>query len=205
MNQPSTNFEEPVNTYTEPEINQAESQINDAEPEFNQVEPQINDMKPQINYTEPTENNSEQEKVQPAGFFIRLAAYLVDYLIAGGIIAMIKFPLWFVKLAVPDSVVFKNILFGYDIFDIVNFCLLSAYFIIMTYTCGRTVGKMLMKIKVVPVKSKELTFGQVFFREVIGKYLSSLLYIGYILVGIDNEKRGIHDMVADTRVVYDMR
>ena len=62
-----------------------------------------------------------------------------------------------------------------------------------------------MKIKVVPVNSKELTFGQVFFREVIGKYLSGLLYIGYILVGIDSEKRGIHDMVADTRVVYDMR
>lgn len=177
MNQASTNFEEPVNTYTELEIN----------------------------YTEPTANNSEQEKVQPAGFFIRLAAYLVDYLIAGGIIAMIKVPLWFVKLLVPDSIVFKNILFGYDIFDIANFCLLSAYFIIMTYTCGRTVGKMLLKIKVVPVNSKELTFGQVFFREVIGKYLSSLLYIGYILVGIDNEKRGIHDMVADTRVVYDMR
>ena len=107
------------------------------------------------NFEEAVTNNTEPVKVQPAGFFIRLAAYLVDYLIAGGIIAMIKVPLWFVKLLVPDSIVFKNILFGYDIFDIANFCLLSAYFIIMTYTCGRTVGKMLMKIKVVPVKSKE--------------------------------------------------
>lgn len=177
MNQPSTNFEESVTTYTEPEIN---------------------DVKPEMNPT-------EFQQRQPAGFFIRLAAYVVDYIIAGGIIAMINVPLWIVKLVASDSIVFKNILFGYDIFDIMNFCLLSAYFVIMTYTCGRTVGKMLMKIKVVSVKSKELTFSQVFFREVIGKYLSSLLYIGYILAGIDNEKRGIHDMLADTRVVYDIR
>lgn len=177
MNQPSTNFEETVTTYTEPAIN---------------------DVKPEVNLT-------ESQQSQPAGFFIRLAAYVVDYIIAGGIIAMINVPLWIVKLVASDSIVFKNILFGYDIFDIMNFCLLSAYFVIMTYTCGRTVGKMLMKIKVVSVKSKELTFSQVFFREVIGKYLSSLLYIGYILAGIDNEKRGIHDMLADTRVVYDIR
>ena len=64
---------------------------------------------------------------------------------------------------------------------------------------------MLMKIRVVSIKSHELTFGQIFFREVIGKYLSGILYLGYILVGIDSEKRGIHDMLADTRVVYDIR
>ena len=42
------------------------------------------------NFEEAVTNNTESIKVQPAGFFIRLAAYLVDYLIAGGIIAMIK-------------------------------------------------------------------------------------------------------------------
>lgn len=152
------------------------------------------------NYAEP-----RPVKRQPAGFFIRLAAYLIDSLLAGGIIAMINIPLWFVKLLLSDSVVFSNILFDYDIFDIINYCLFTAYFIIMTYTCGRTVGKMLMKIKVVSVNSQDLTFGQVFFREVIGKYLSGILYLGYILVGIDSEKRGIHDIVADTRVMYDIQ
>lgn len=156
------------------------------------------------NYTGGEPVTIEKPVKQPAGFFIRLAAYLIDMLLAGGIIAMIKIPLWFVKLLAADSVVFRNILFDYDIFDIMNFCLLSAYFIIMTYTCGRTVGKMLMKIRVVSVNSKELTFGQVFFREVIGKYLSGILYLGYILVGIDGQKRGIHDILADTRVVYDL-
>lgn len=152
------------------------------------------------NYTEP-----QPVKRQPAGFFIRLAAYLIDSLLAGGIIAMINIPLWFVKLLASDNVVFSNILFDYDIFDIINYCLFSAYFIIMTYTCGRTVGKMLMRIRVVSVNSQDLTFGRVFFREVIGKYLSGILYLGYILVGIDSEKRGIHDIVADTRVVYDIQ
>lgn len=138
----------------------------------------------------------------PAGFFIRLAAYLIDVCIAGCIIGIINVPLLFVKLMMSDSAVFQNILFGYDIFDILNFCLLSAYFVIMTYTSGKTVGKMLMKIQVVSETGKDLSFWQVFFREVIGKYLSRILYIGYILIGIQENKKGIHDMIADTKVVY---
>lgn len=187
MNQPSTNFEEPVTVCMEPEIKVETEPKNDEEKEVSKW------------------NNIKTEIIRPAGFFIRVAAYIIDYLIVGAIITMIKFPLWFVKLTIPGSLIFKNLIFDYDFFDILTFCLLSAYFIIMTYNCGRTVGKMLMKIKVVPTKSNKLTFGQVFFREVIGKYLSGLLFIGYILVGIDTEKRGIHDMVADTRVVYDIR
>lgn len=145
---------------------------------------------------------SSNGAVPPAGFFIRLAAYLIDVCITGCIIGMIKVPLWFVKMGMSDSPIFQNILFEYDIFDILNFCLISAYFIIMTYISGKTLGKMLMKIQVVSETGKELSFGQVFFREVIGKYLSGILYIGYIMVGIQENKKGIHDMIADTKVVY---
>jgi hypothetical protein len=43
----------------------------------------------------------------------------------------------------------------------------------------------------------------VIYRETIGKYLSAVfLYLGYIMAGIDREKRAFHDMLADTRVVY---
>ncbi|MBQ4530371.1 MAG: RDD family protein [Lachnospiraceae bacterium] len=166
----------------------------------------INSMGP-VNITKKAQGiqdnleTSVKEKA-PAGFFIRLAAYLIDACITGCIIGMINLPLWFVKMGMSDSAIFQNILFEYDIFDILNFCLMSAYFVIMTYISGRTVGKQLLKIQVVSETGKDLSFGQVFFREVIGKYLSSILYIGYILVGIQDSKKGIHDMIADTKVVY---
>ena len=41
------------------------------------------------------------------------------------------------------------------------------------------------------------------YRETVGKFLSGIfLSIGYILVGLDNEKRALHDILCDTRVIY---
>ncbi len=141
-------------------------------------------------------NNAE-----PAGFFVRLAAYLIDMCVAGIVIGMINVPIGILRLVAGDSVCFKNVLFDYDIFQILNYLLLSAYFIVMTYTAGCTVGKMLMKLKVVSTRG-ELTFCQVAFREIIGKYLSKIMYIGYLMIGVSEQKLALHDRLADTRVVY---
>lgn len=143
---------------------------------------------------------------EPAGFWIRLAAYVIDMILTRVILAMISTPIWLLKLMIgEDHVIFHNILFSYNIFDILNYLLIAAYFVIMTYTTGRTVGKMLMKIRVQSANSRELTFSQVAFREVIGKYLSGILYIGYIMAGISTKKSALHDCLADTKVVYDTK
>ena len=67
----------------------------------------------------------------PAGFWIRVAAFLIDAVVTGVIIGMIKFPLWFLKMAAPDSIVFHNLIFEYNIFVIMNFfsdeCLFCGY------------------------------------------------------------------------------
>jgi uncharacterized RDD family membrane protein YckC len=61
---------------------------------------------------------------------------------------------------------------------------------------------MLMGIRVISTEG-ELTFLNVCYRETIGRYFSTvILYVGYIVVGVDSQKRGIHDMLCDTRVVY---
>ena len=50
----------------------------------------------------------------------------------------------------------------------------------------------------------KLTFLNVVYRETIGRFLSWFLAgVGYIMAGIDREKRGLHDMLCDTRVVYE--
>ena len=48
-----------------------------------------------------------------------------------------------------------------------------------------------------------MTFFEVVFRETVGRFLSALiLSIGYIMIAVDKQKRGLHDILSDTNVVY---
>ena len=45
-------------------------------------------------------------------------------------------------------------------------------------------------------------YGTAFLREVIGKFISSiLLCIGYLMVAFDGQKQGLHDKIAGTYVI----
>lgn len=167
-----------------------------------------NQMPPQTQTPENGENfknmSAKPQERNGAGFWIRLAAYVIDSIILGAGLLVVNVPLWFMELSMGDHAIFNNILFEYNIFDIIKYLLVCAYFIGMTYTTERTVGKMLMKIRVKSEVSEKMTFGQVVFRETVGKYLSGLFYVGYIMIGISDKKKGLHDQLADTKVVYEV-
>ena len=57
-----------------------------------------------------------------------------------------------------------------------------------------------MGIKVVPKDGGKLTWGTVLFREVIGRFISKLLVIPYLLVVFMPKKEALHDLFADTYV-----
>jgi Predicted membrane protein/domain len=147
---------------------------------------------------QPQENNN------PAcgGFFVRLAAYLIDLMLVGTMLLIVKIPMFFVRLSHPDNFLTGALLFRFSLLDILLYLAASAYFVILTYQTGATVGKRLMNLRVVSVNGEPLTLLNVLYRETIGRYLSSLLFVGYILVGVNNEKRGLHDMICDTKVIY---
>ena len=81
------------------------------------------------------------------------------------------------------------------------------YFALLTWCTGTTIGKRLMNLRVVPAdRNEKLSFVDVLYRETVGRFLCGIsIWIGYIIVGIDKEKRGFHDMLCDTRVVYDKK
>lgn len=138
-----------------------------------------------------------------AGFFCRLAAFLIDSVLVGIAISNIKLIVWIIHLMVGDIFLFQPILFTYTIFDIIYYLLSVSYFVIMTYYSGATVGKQLMKIKVTDTEGQKLSLLTVLLRETVGRYLSALIiYVGYIIVGVDNRKQGLHDKIADTCVIY---
>lgn len=139
-----------------------------------------------------------------AGFFVRMAAFIIDNIIVWCGLLLIRIPFGIMSLSSPDNFLVKDLIFQYSVIDIVLYLAGCAYFILMTYYSGSTVGKRVMHIKVVSSEDRNLTFFEVAFRETIGRYLAGIIVdAGYLMVGVDKDKRGFHDILADTRVVYE--
>ncbi len=138
-----------------------------------------------------------------AGFFVRLAAYIVDTIIVWAAMLIVRIPVWVTTISSPDNFFVKDFIFQYSIKDILFYIMQAAYFILLTYFTGSTLGKKLFQIRVVSAEDRKMTFFEVAFRETVGRFLSALiLSIGYIMIAVDKKKRGLHDILSDTNVVY---
>lgn len=147
------------------------------------------------------QNNTENQVY--AGFFARLAAYIIDWIIVGCALLVVKFPLWIATVASPDNFIVKDFIFSYSVKDIVLYLLSVLYFILLTYFTGATLGKRAMRLRVVSSEQRKMTLFEVAYRETVGRFLSKIIiFIGYFMIGPDHEKRALHDRLADTRVVY---
>ncbi len=147
--------------------------------------------------------NRGRQEIEYAGFWVRLAAYCIDS-------AIVWAGLLFVKLAMGifsvsgGGMLEAHLLFRYSVRDIILYVFEVLYFILLTYGTGTTPGKRLLNLRVVNADlSSGLTLVDVVYRETVGRFLCGLsVGIGYIMAGVDREKRGLHDMICDTRVVY---
>lgn len=148
-------------------------------------------------------NTLEQKTVHYAGFGIRLLAFAIDNII-------LFFPLFIVRLGLfiignfGFSILTTEILFQYTISDIVLYLLRILYFVLLTYFTHTTLGKRICKLKVVSSDiTTDYSFFDILYRETIGRYLSGvILYIGYFLMFINPEKMTLHDILSDTKVIY---
>ena len=61
---------------------------------------------------------------------------------------------------------------------------------------------MLLRIQVVRTDGATLGYGKAFYREVIGKFLSGIIFaIGYLMAAFDDQKQALHDRMARTYVI----
>lgn len=147
----------------------------------------------------------EINKTRYAGFFVRLWAVIIDGLIVWAALCLVRVPVWVLTLGLGFNPLKVPVLFCFTAWDIILYVLGSAYYVLMIYACGATIGKKALRLKVAAADGERLTFLTVLYRETVGKYLSSaLLCIGFFIIGADKEKRGLHDMLCDTRVIYDL-
>lgn len=141
-----------------------------------------------------------QARVKYAGFWIRFIALLIDSAIIMGFIIAIAATSFF--LATQESSGVLGLTF-FILFIPLAFLVPYVYCIVLTYKKGATFGKMAVGIKVISSENTDLRLGQVVLRETIGKFISGiLLNIGYIMAGLTVRKQALHDMIAQTYVVY---
>ena len=155
----------------------------------------------------PTQTLNAQDKVQIkessagvyAGFWMRFWAYLLDLVVIGSIHRLIIYPVF---RAMDVSLVEDGIFSPVSIATAVVFYL---YFVLMTKYYGQTLGKMVFGLKVVEISGNRLSWGTVLFREWIGRFISATVIFLYIIVAFTAKKQGLHDIFADTTVIYEPR
>ncbi len=144
----------------------------------------------------------EAESARKGGFWIRLAANLLDNALLGVTLMMCRGLLMMAGLASGaslDNVAEGPVAVAISLFGMV-FTL--AYFVFFTGYGGQTPGKMALRLKVIRTDGGAVGFGRAFLREVIGKFFSAvLLMAGYLMVAFHPQKQGLHDKMAGTYVV----
>lgn len=150
--------------------------------------------------------NNYSKEVTYGGFFVRMSAYLIDSLIVGVGLVIIRIMLAVATSFMSGDAINASILFNYSLEDIILYICKVIYFVLLTYYTGTTLGKRLMNLRVVNKDGEKPDLFSILYRETVGRFLSGLVIgIGYIMAGIDKEKRGLHDMLADTYVVYEKK
>lgn len=139
-----------------------------------------------------------------AGFWLRLTAAMVDLVVLFA--AQLLFG---VLLSAVVMVLSLGWQFGASSWNILmvpvelfNLVLFLSYFIVFTGYGGQTPGKMLLGIKVIRTDHGEIGYARAFLREAPGKLISTLTFgLGFFLIGVQPEKRGLHDLLAGTTVI----
>lgn len=145
--------------------------------------------------------------VKFAGFWIRFVAMMIDSIILLAVNGALQFAVLggraanpFPDPTHPEAHIADTIaIFG--IAWLLGAAASATYEGLFVGKLGATPGKMALSLRVVRPGGGPVSMGRAFGRY-FAKMLSSFtLGIGYIIAGFDSEKRAMHDMICDTRVI----
>ena len=147
--------------------------------------------------------------VRYAGFWIRVVAKFIDGLIVGVPIMILYFVVIFgfgfqSMTANPNasmSAMFTSLGVQLGV-QLLGFILGGLYNVYFVFKHGATPGKKIVGLKIIMADGSPISLGRA-----IGRYFAEMVsglacYIGYIIVGFDDQKRGLHDHMCHTRVIY---
>lgn len=141
------------------------------------------------------------ETPRPAGFWIRAAALLVDFVIFSVAEHSFRFAAyrWWGDdvrdFDSGDATLVVRILA--DVFTLV---FAGVYTTVLHTMDGQTIGKMLMGARVVGADGAPLPLGAALLRYVAYFVSAAPLAMGFIMAGLRRDKRALHDLIAGSRV-----
>lgn len=151
-----------------------------------------------------------------AGFWLRFAAYVIDYIIIYVVQSFIFIPVLGVmgitfasQMTNPESMTEAEAIGTAMSFAAVAgaTALLTSVIAILYWSVMEsskyqaTVGKMALGLKVSDVDGKNLDFVKSLIRNICKIISGMILGIGYIMAGFTEKKQGLHDIIAGTLVV----
>lgn len=152
------------------------------------------------NFGEATQSAAEEdESYSIASLKIRAAAFAIDIIIVGFITFIaIKAGFYFLE---EQGITILELNRVFLPIYVLLFFLASTYFIFLHYFTGRTIGKMVMGIKLISSGGRDIGLWESFMRWV-GYYISAVfLFAGFVWSIFDPESQAWHDKIAGTYVV----
>jgi uncharacterized RDD family membrane protein YckC len=155
----------------------------------------------------------EAATVHVVGFWKRLLAALIDF----GVVIPAALLVWLAvtKIAgvhlppsnihLTDIDLWVDLIIRTDPALVTGFVLLVAigmiYLLVFQIILGRTLGMRVLKLKIIDVYGDRPSPKRCIAR--CGGYLASVatLFLGFLWMGFDSEKRGLHDWIAGTYVI----
>jgi len=152
---------------------------------------------------------------RPAGFWARLGAYLLDRAALLPIFVLLWFPIagaehWQrtpppIPAQLTDDSVQKfevECAAWADHEFIVWLPLLMVYEVAFNGAFGATLGKMAIGARIRQADGARLTYSRAMLRWWAERLSEFMFYAGFLIVAIRPDKRGLHDLLAGTKVVY---
>ena len=145
--------------------------------------------------------------LRPAGFWIRFLAAFIDGLVASfgaAIAAFLTGALVGISYSSSGPSSFTEMRTVSGVFGILwGLFGPFLYAVLMNGSKGQTLGKMAVGLKILRSDLSRISYGQAVIRYIMQALLGTLsLGIMYIFLAVRPDKRGWHDLIADTRVVY---
>ncbi len=154
-----------------------------------------------------TRLRQESYTVDYAGFWVRLAALIIDIIILGltnwvinGVWGVASGVGWMSGSVEDPFAVMTGA--GWILNSLIIFLLVVGYFICFWGWRGQTPGKMALRVRIVRFDGSRIGWGGATMR-FLGYIISVLLcLIGLIWVAFDSRRQGLHDKIADTFVIH---
>lgn len=150
-----------------------------------------------------------------AGFVSRTMAMVIDLLLISAILLVSGFALdffvstsgitWLVSLLVGRFAWFQTVIDGVNSPAFLLIVVLGTafvYFALLFALGGATIGKYIMGLRVVTAEGRRLRPLQAVIRALAYAPSALCLYFGFLAVLTDDRRRGWHDRLARTAVVY---